>query len=277
MINGVDEVFTNVNPLYGVINKIFLDFDGAQSLKESQTVYQHLLSYNIPVIPVASGKKGIHLYILFKDREGRDNKEVLLKATYSILIKALGKETKSADPHVLGDIRRLCRVPNTLRPPENMSYCTFLPPGKGFLEMRESDLWWYIKGVHSYHYDLPPPPSFEELIIPEVEKINFNYKIPERKAKPVGGNEFLKRLIRPCLYRHLTMPEPSHHVRVAATVDLLSLDFTPEEIAEMYRKLNWVDWDEEETLYQIRHCLHLKPYSCSTLRRLGIPRVCCVE
>jgi hypothetical protein len=274
MMNGADEVFTNVNPMDGSINKIFIDFDGKFALEESQKVYQYLISKNIPAIPIASGKKGVHIYAIFRSRKGEDNKEVLYKATKSIFIGALGDTNKSVDPHVVGDLRRLCRVPNTLRPPENASYCTYLPPGKGFLEMRDKDLWWYLRGTHDYDFeheiDRSGKPEFKDVMLPEIEKqkVTFTNPCPNEEVKPYVDNEHLKQLLRPCLYRLMTIEEPRHLVRVASTGELLKADFKPKEILAMYRTLKWRDFDEGYTLYQIEHC---KPISCSKskLKQMG--------
>ena len=274
LLNGVDEVFSNVNPLNGEINKIFIDFDGKESLAEAKTVYTYCLSQKIPCIPIASGKKGVHLYILLKTRRGEDNKEILYKTTKSILLKSL-PISKSVDSHVIGDVRRLCRVPNTLRPPENGTYCTYLPPQKGFLEMSETDLLWYMKGTHVYQFEdyIDPKtvfPTFDELISPEVDKeqVKFTYMDDEQSPK-FSDNELLRRLLRPCLYRLMTVEEPRHKVRVAATADLLRADLSRNEIVELYRTLNWRDWDENWTRYQIEHTKKFC-FSKRKLKELGI-------
>lgn len=272
LLNGAEEVFTNVNPLDGSINKIFIDFDGQDSLVEAQQVYTYCLSYSIPCIPVASGKKGIHLYLLLKTRKGEDNKEILYKTTKSILLKAL-PNSKSIDSHVIGDTRRLCRIPNTLRPPENMSYCTFIPPSKAFLEMKNQDLNWYIKGTHTYpleDYHLKNLPTFEELILPEVDNEQLHFaNLDNSPSVKYVDNEHLKMLLKPCLYRLITVEEPRHHVRVAATVDLLKADMNPNQIVELFRQLKWRDWDETWTRYQLAHIKQIA-YSKKKLQQLGI-------
>ena len=72
--------------------------------------------------------------------------------------------------------------------------------------------------------------------------------------------------------------EPPHHVRVAATVDLMWAGLTIEEIVRIYSKLNWIDWNPKTTEYQVRDVFKrkLRPYSCKKLRSLGIPKLCCV-
>lgn len=277
MLNGADEVFTNVNPLNGTINKIFIDFDGEHSLEEAQQVYQYCLSKNIPCIPIASGKKGIHLHILLKSRRGKDNKEILYKATKSLLIQALSEKSKSIDSHVIGDTRRLCRIPGTLRPPENANFCTYLPPSKGFLEMNQTALSWWIKGTHNFQLEDYIPnrddltfPTFESLILPEIESLNMKFEQDLYDNSPSCiDNKILEMALRPCLYRLITVEEPRHHVRVAVTDDLLRSDFTVNQIVEIFRSLNWRDWNEGKTRYQIEHCKPIS-YPKKKLKELGI-------
>lgn len=256
ILNGaIEDLYTNVNPINGEINKISIDFDGAESLKESQKLCTYLLGLGIPCIPVASGRRGVHLHVLFKTRKGEDNKEILYKTTKSLLLKSLPKN-KAVDPHLIGNTRAMIRIPNTLRPPENMSFCTYLPPGKAFLEMTETDLATHIRGTHYYlaeDYGINKhPPTFEEFILPEVDKEQVQFaEFDNSKSVHYSDNEQLKHLLRPCLYRLMTVEEPRHKVRVAATADLLRSEISPNQILDMYRSLNWRDWDEKWTAYQI--------------------------
>jgi len=199
MLNGVDEVFTNLNPLNGEINKVTFDFDGLPTaLLEAQKVYCHLLSCGIPTIPVASGRKGIHLHAVFKPRKSLDNREILYKTTKSLLLKSL-PESKSVDSHLIGNTRALIRIPNTLRPPENNSFCSFLPAGKPFLEMTAEQLNWYMRGTHIYpieDYNLKHLPTFEEFILPEVD--NQQLKFGDFESSPsmhYADNESLKHFL----------------------------------------------------------------------------------
>ena len=64
-------------------------------------------------------------------------------------------------------------------------------------------------------------------------------------------------------------PEPRHDVRVASTGDLIDAGFSTNEIVDMYRKLNWIDWNEELTRYQIEHCKPIH-YSKKKLKEMGV-------
>lgn len=278
--NGVKDCYTSVYPLTGVIDEIFYDLDGKKALKDAKKMYGWLRGEGYSVVPVASGKKGFHLHVLLKPRKyGDEAKSSLLKATMGILSSIFGdgEETSvSVDPHPIGDVRRICRIPNTLRPPENLNWCTYLPPD-GFLDMTEVDVARHIKSPHTYEYDFGGKlPSLTDFPEPEgFELKGWNPIGNETPILPKGGNVFLQNVLRPCLYRHLVSPDPKHSVRVAATVDLLKF-FSTDEIFNWYSRLGWTDFNPETTRYQIEHCQGLKSYSCRKLRRLGIPNVCCV-
>jgi hypothetical protein len=200
-----------------------------------------------------------------------------------ILYEAFGGSGSvlSVDPHPLGDVRRMVRVPNTLRPPENKSFCTYLPPDE-FPSMSWEDLVLHTKSPHTYDYELTRDrPSIQEFKPPSWFDGGFAWSsigdCPSIVPKGEGtAHEFLKRILRPCLYKHIIRSDPPHVVRVATTVDLLTMGLPPEDVFELYRQLKWADWDPKTTRYQIDSCRKLKPYSCKTLRRFHIPERCCV-
>lgn len=309
--NGVKDCFCDLYtyPFNGVIDKMYFDFDGINggfeiALPYAQDFYQFLTEdKGLNVIPVASGKKGFNLYVILKPEDYGDNaKKLLYDVQYSLIVEAFGPVTAVTvedkegsehpslrnedgliylDPKTIGDIRRFVRIPNTLRPPENTNYCTYLPRNF-FLVFKSEDVAGYMKNPHTYDYSFNSKKALGDFpIFPDLyEKIghlNGGTAVDMgTRLKPSGGSEFLKRLLRPCLFRHMITKEPRHDVRVASTVDLLNAGINPETIFEVYKGLGWGDWDSETTNYQIKNVKYLKPYSCKKLRQRGIPQVCCV-
>jgi len=341
LMNGFDDVFTNINPIDGSINKISFDLDDPLrcdicakkgivieghkdvmsehfkvfhnqeyiltnrtlngyvtqlplSLAEAQQLYCYLLSKKIPTFHAASGKKGIHFHCKFERYKGEDAKTILYNTSKSILVDCFGVDkdgiikSRCVDTHLIGNVRALIRIAGTLRPPENQSYCTFLPPNKGFLEMTNEDLRWYIKGIHNYNLTEYPDynpiklPKFQNFILPEIEKAQFNMEqeycaanVPLDNTKDCIDSELLKFLLknRPCIYRVNAVQEPRHPSRVALVALLKAADFTPREIMNLLRPLRWVDWSEEYTEYQIGR---VKPmvWGKKTLARKGICYKC---
>jgi len=269
--NGKRDVYTSVYPLTGEIDKIFWDLDGKGALQDAKVLYTHLKKQGFVVVVVVSGKKGFHLYLLLKPKKYESAKALLTAVTYSILAEAFkGRTEVSVDPHPIGDVRRICRVPNTLRPPENLNYCTYLP--EDFLDWNEEQVAIHMKSPHVYDWDFrgkyPTLNDFE--IAGQVKIDSFKPVGNQTPMLPDDGNEFLKRILRPCLYRNILVSEPRHDVRVATTVDMLDAGLNSETIFNAFSKLGWADWDAKITRYQIEHCRYLKPFSNRRLREKGI-------
>ena len=282
--NGASDCYSSIYPADGAVDKIFFDIDSPNgitgSIDESRRLYSWLLSKGYNVIPVLSGKKGFHHYLLLKPKQYDNSKSLLTRATLSILSECFGYgedgviKTTMVDPHIVGDVRRISRIPNTLRPPENLTWCTYLPAD--WVKMTTAELVSQMKSPRTYDYDLDGTfPTLEDFPDPPAEIMDWKLVESIEPAHPIKGNTFLKNLLRPCLYRHMMLDHPGHSVRVAATVDLLGF-YEPGEIFEMYKSLGWSDWDPELTMEQIVSCRSLSPYGCKKLKQLGIPEACCV-
>ena len=283
--SGRSDCYTSIYATDGIVDKIYFDIDDPKGVvgcrDEAERLYSWLVMEGYNVIPVLSGKKGFNFYLLLKPMNYENSKELLTKATCSILCEAFGYDTETGeiktenvDTHPIGDIRRISRIPNTLRPPENLTWCTFLP--EDWVKMSTAELVSHMKSPRTYDYDLDGVfPTLESFDDPPANIMKRKIIESVEPARPMKGNIFLKNLLRPCLYRHMMSDHPGHAVRVATTVDLLGF-FEPRKILEMYRALNWSDWDPELTMEQIHSCRNLKPYGCKKLRQLGIPEACCI-
>lgn len=282
--NGVEDCYASIYPDGGVIDKIFFDFDGKNSLRDSRKLYRWLLDEEIPSIPVISGMKGYHIYVLLCPDLG--TKEELTTATLGILRHAFGKEIKSKTPisvdfHCIGDIRRIARIPNTLRPPENKTWCSFLP--RDFDTLDEEEILEYEKAPYVPRFDeyrvrqLPHLADIVGKYGQEIERVYYSrYITPENKAKQNNtvlkvGKSVIKLLFRPCIYRLLDMPNPPHLARVAATCELLER-FDDEKIRDIFGTFGWMDWNPDYTLERIRAIRRAgyNPFSCGKLRVLGM-------
>ena len=284
-LDGKDDVFTSVYPLNGVIDKIFIDIDDRDlglAFYVAKKIYSYLLDNHYTVIPVATGKKGFQLHILLEPLSYDNNlyikKTLLANATYYILHKAglYSRDNglaKQIDTHVIGDVRRLCRVPGTLRPPTNQTYCVFLPIN--FDELSLEKIIELTKKPVSADYDykideLPTLHDFPKFLSHQEKEKVFLQSSRNWLKIPTEVREYLKRLLRPCIFYNIIVSEPRHDARVAATIDLLLLGYSIDEIVEIFSKLNWVDFNEEFTRYQVQQIKdrHYKPYGCRKLRKL---------
>ena len=294
--DGINDCFVslhNLNQTY--INKLWLDFDEQEgeheltALEEAQMMYEYLQSKNVSTIPVASGnpyRQGIHLYILTKPiyiNNIMEAKKYITNLTYKLIDNVFGNDNnklkaKHIDYPLISDINRVVRIPGTLRPPQNVTWCTYLP--QNFTTFNEFDLKKHIRKRHEYIYDLFNPLIHDSVIlnedlIPPHKSVNNRIE-EEQLVLPIEVTESAKLLvniIRPCLYKEMISPNPKHEVRVVATIDLLQF-FPVDFILELYRGLDWVDFDEDITFKFIEHAKKYKPYSCPTLRKKGIIGVC---
>ena len=172
--NGLSDCYCDLYPypFNGMIDKIYYDFDGIEggmkdALPYAQAFYRFLVGIKkFSVIPVASGKKGFNLYVILKEQAYPNAKQLLRKVSYSLIVECFGKVTRLTyidkkgkkhpvlakvndkgevgeliycDPQPIGDVRRFSRIPNTLRPPKNNAYCTYLDPSK-FAKMTMGDV-----------------------------------------------------------------------------------------------------------------------------------------
>jgi hypothetical protein len=297
--NGITDCYVSVYPSNFLIDKIFFDNDYSNVLEQTKKMYSWLLDNDYQTIPIVSGKKGYHLYVITKPKiYGKEAKLLLTKASYSIIKSVFGPFKQemhfekqilrnasgiiTPDPAVLGDMRRITRLQNTLRPPENRNYCTYLPPDK-FLDMTEEDVIHHMKSTHTYDYHI----NFRKAPLLTDFEYDFEDDPSFSSWTPISSGEsilttnpslWLKGLLRPCLYRHMVSIHPNHVVRVASTIDLLKAGYTTFEILSVYATLGWEDFEENYSIEQIESCKKYKvPYSCSKLRKYKIPNVCCVE
>lgn len=297
-------------PFNGIIDKIYFDFDGIEggmkdALPYAQQFYRFLVGMKkLSVIPVASGKKGFNLYVILKAKRYMNAKELLRQVAYTLIVECFGKVTQLnyvdkqgkehptlakvkevdgkdevgeiiyLDPKVIADTRRFCRIPNTLRPPENCAYCTYLNPRR-FAKMTIQDVFKSIRKQNHYSHNLKTSITLDNIeILPNLD--DFLVKIGKNedceKNKTFDRNldtTHLELALRPCLFKHMLSPEPRHNVRVAASADLIGAGFSTDEILDMYQKLNWIDWEEDLTRYQIEHCRPIH-FSKRKLKEMGV-------
>jgi len=270
---GIRDCYTSLYPLTGEIDKILFELDGyARALEDAKLIYTHLTDAGEIVVSVASGKKGIHLYLLLRPKtygSEEEAKKILYLKTYSILVSVFGEEDynkTTVDTSTIGDVRQIIRYPNTRRPPRNNSWCTYLPPG--FVDSSWLDIINWCKMPHHMSRVATPIKTLDDFPDPsiKIEMPALDYPSSPVPSKTSG---FLEGLLRPCLYRGIMEPHPRHPVRVATTVDLLQF-WSQHEILQIYSSLRWTDWDTEETRKQIASCRNLHPYYCPRLKQLGV-------
>jgi len=305
--SGLNDCSASVYADDGVIDKIWFDFDGDGAIEEAKKLYDYLKFLECKVIPVISGKKGIHLHLLVSSTLPVNDYETrvkLMDACQSIISNGLGikdwKQKTSLDWSKVGAIKSTCRIPNTLRPPGNTTWCSYLP--ENWSELSNNDIWDYSKSPHSFEYtgevynlaffiDKNSSELFKprqrakgtyatNSIIYDSNVLYAAFAVPKNKKELTP---FLEQLMRPCLFRHIFRANPGNDVRVATTIDLVESGLSVNQILEIYSMLDWENYNEgitKEKVEYIADRIHnndLNAYSCSKLRFLQIPRLCCYD
>ena len=286
--NGVRDCFIALYSERLYVDKLFFDLD-ILDLDLAGKFYKFLELQGFTPIPVFSGKKGFHFYVPLKPEKVTDRAyySQLLRKVYFTIVNHSGlysrdernKKVSFFDTAIFGDLSRLTRVPNTLRPPHNRFYCTYLPPD--FYKMSYEELFLHAKYQHEYDYEIIRQDKLSELEIDD--SIHSFVCSNASKSKPIHTMSSVKRsidkvvdiflsmILRPCIYNMLIIDEPPHDIRAAATIDLLQFGFSIDDIVEIFSKLGWVDWNEDKTRYQVKHIAEhgYERYSCRYFKNMG--------
>ena len=96
------------------LSKICFDIDNLNALPIIKNMHLHLLKQNLKHLILFSGEKGFHLYIFTQDYSNLKNPKITLQNAHAYLIKQFNiKNGIDVDNHIIGDINRLMRIPNT--------------------------------------------------------------------------------------------------------------------------------------------------------------------
>ena len=188
------------------------------------------------------------------------------------------------DTHIIGDIRRVMRMPNTPRLPKKEGgsitcYSTYLP--QNFYELEKSEVYSMLKQPNDMETpDFYPRPLFE-IVKPltrdfrSMLRIYVNTEDVELQYIPKDPLlKFVQSILRPCVWKSLVSANPPHFIRVAATIDLRDLGFSQMQIFDVFSKLDWVDWNADVCSYQVSDILsktNYKRYSCRKIISSGFP------
>ena len=302
--NHTDQIFISLYPSNTIINNLFFDVDyGEEVFSDFVRLFEHAEKNNLNPIPIITGLKGTrpdpryHLYLRLKPHiYGLDAKILLYKSQMKILTDVFGDFDKvmvdkreklktkerylAIDPTCIGDTKRLVRIPQTPRMSTPKTFCTYLP--LNFPTMTPRELLEHCKTLHNYDY---PKPDKTLLLTDKF----FDFDLQEKTVKNLDPNPTftgvpkclkLKSVLRPCVYNSINHIHPSYTLRQIATIDLYSIGFTEEQIVQLFSELGWEDFNEDITRDKVNYyCKGFreghKPYSCSKLKELGIPKNCC--
>jgi len=282
--NHIKPVYVSVYDKTYNIDKAVIDIDSrniSTSYTVAKIIYDKINDIGSDAIVVFSGRKGFHIYFLVDGISGDINeKKYMLKTVQSLICSNNDKRIKeygikkeiyysSIDTHLFGDIKRLIRVPNTWN---KTRYAVPLP--YDWYDMSISDI---------LEYSTEPKYECKKLrkpVIVDINKVKVRYNKPIKRegeyifsVNPSGVYDFLRYMIRPCILEELmTNSNPPHYIRFNLVCELYWLGFSEWDICEIIKSMNWDDYNENITQYQVNHiCSNgYYPDSCSTLIDKGI-------
>ena len=288
--SGSFELFTSVYQQDKQIDKIFVDVDSYgvldDALETAKKVYKKTTEeLNLPVIPIFSGLKGFHLYILLKPKRYNNPADLLTNVTLNLVSNGtkdefgVSKVLECIDEKFIGATNSLCRIPNTERPGMN-TFCVPLP--QNFLDLTLKQIIQLSKTKRYPKYNFNGYKFCYLTDLTDMKDRVIDQREPEEEIKsenffPKHGDvrKYLKPLLPPCLYNEILKEEPSHEIRVGTTVRLLRV-LEPEQIVKIFGRLEWIDFDYRKTVYQVRKIMQkqLNSYSCKRLSILTKNRYC---
>jgi len=249
------------------LDKVVFDLDNKtnlnKALEDTISLINRLQDRDIPYAVTFSGRKGFHVYGLLKPAKlSRDIGAYYLKS----LQEELAEGIESVDRQLIGDIRRMIRIPNSIN---NGYYCAPLPTN--FQKMSIEEILDYSKNTHRLSFSHGKLKPIQELVSnirpPEKPDRTDEDEILQDNVGSIPDMDILAEIVRPYVLEAVRKPNPPHIVRLDFVSELMFLGLTEQEIFEIIKRLNWKDFDEGATRYQIRKVFKkkLKPYSTSKL------------
>lgn len=227
--------YTNI-PIF---SDLFLETDETD-VEPVRKVILWFESHKIPYVILHSGNRGFHVHGLFEPL-------IINQKTVKKFANLVLNETNTShlfDPHVTGDIKRLCRIPNTQR--LNNCWCVPITREELFTIDDSSEFKKLCKSPRFIDITIGKKPNILEFVKEEEET-----PIHSIEVAPPKEIFFLKHILRPCVFKSILTPNPKHNFRIAATVEMYNHGLTTSQIFNTFMRLNWIDFDIDKTHYQL--------------------------
>jgi len=253
---------------YG-IEKLYFDFDckkdPSKAWREASKFARILKeNYNVEPFIKFSGRKGYHIDAFLTSTVIFPTWRIeFVKQVYATLQRKIlrGLKFETLDSQVIGDIKRLERVPYSFHQ-ETGAICQPVDLNCNPISINDIDLDFYRKnGLDT---------KILEIVCREVkEKEKWKETRARIKAKiPVK----FKKSIRPCIKEALKKPleeKHGHLMRLAIAVEFLNKGYSVDQVVDLFRPQG--DFDEKKTRYFVEDALkkHYKPFRCLKIRNLG--------
>jgi len=197
---------------------------------------------NIPWICLFSGSRGFHLHGLFDST--MVNQKTVKK--FSNIVMSETETTDMFDPHVSGVLEKLCRIPNTQR--LGNGWCVPITRKELFEINNPLEFKKLCVAPRFIDFKIGLRPSIFEFI---KEDDTIEKPVQTINVAPYKEVFKIKYLLRPCVYDAIITPNPRHNFRISAVVELLNHGLTNSQIFSIFERLQWIDFGNEKTHYQI--------------------------
>ena len=276
------DVFTSVYPSNHIVDKLFFDFDCNPKKHEGLTMaevwsdfckfYEYQVSIGEHPLPIVTGKKGYHNQMpLIPEKV---SKIELWTATMSLLYDSgmvsfklddngikKWNISRAIDTTSIGDIERLCRVPNTPRLPDKAHWCTWLPLYPD--DIRDMSVEDTFKWAERYH--IRDDACVRTRSIRSFLTHDFDFFVGFSSGKafttfseidPLDEREkFLYSMLRPfmsdSIIANVINPEADHEYRFVTALAMLEAGLDVGFVVSLLKQIGWRDFSESYTRYQV--------------------------
>lgn len=226
------------------------DFDSEDNImdayKDAKKLFDYVVRLGYYVLMTYSGCKGFHVFIKTIPNVYTKSQINYLQYHFKNL---LGLETQ--DPKIMGQFKRLLRIPETYHIKGNMDEVMYIHEGR-LLDLSK---------IIDFKYKFNPR-DFETDGSTEGLVVNHEYPCV---AHYLADREYWKKN-HP---RHTF--QPVQILRFAFAIEELAKGKSVSEVTDEMEKFGWSDFDRGYTEYQVSHIKgnkYIHP-SCDTLKRLG--------
>lgn len=245
--------------------------------EDAQKLVRKCQEEGIPVISVFSGL-GIHCHLLFQEQV--DPVEEITSTSQWLIEEC---DLSTFDQQIIGDTRRVLRVPNSQRIDSGGSTATWIIP------MTEQEV--LDNSAHDVLLRSTSPktiPKHDRYLEdrPEME-VKEGYEDVDRES--VGKVDMEERdtdsvipyeaewivdncIAMPCVSERFKQSNPKHYVRLAGVIHLYNAGFSPGEVYNVIESLGWIDFDPDITEKMLRQ-IYKSGYSdmsCQTMKNNGL-------
>lgn len=244
-----------------IIERVFFEFDSLGNLSRAwnearifaQALKRH---YNVEPFLAFSGRKGYHIYVWLQKPEKFETTQQakqFYETVENMILKGLNLE--SLDVQVIGDVKRVARVPYTLHEKT-------LDPCVPITLDHTPCLIVSLEGFRQHGL----PETFNETAKHAMQKQQQQRRILRQRIK------MPYKKVRPCIQAALGKKlegESGHLMRLAIAVEYLHTSMSTEDVARLFAAQP--DYDFEKSMYFVKHAQknRYKPFKCKTIRKLG--------